>query len=31
MENLIRFNMNAIKMTWNPFLSFGQPMLENKH
>jgi hypothetical protein len=32
MENIIRFNMNAMSMAWNnnPFLNLTQPKLENK-
>jgi hypothetical protein len=33
MENVIRFNMNAMKMVWNnnnPFFNLTQPKLENK-
>jgi hypothetical protein len=31
MENVIRFNMNAMRMTWNnPFLNLAQPKLDNK-
>jgi hypothetical protein len=30
MENVIRFNMNAMRVAWNPFLNLSQPKLENK-
>jgi hypothetical protein len=31
MENVMRFNMDAMKMAWNnPFLNPTQPKLENK-
>jgi hypothetical protein len=30
MENVIRLNMNAMRMAWNPFLNLTQPKLENK-
>jgi hypothetical protein len=30
MENALKFNMNAVRMAWNPFLNLTQPKLENK-
>jgi hypothetical protein len=30
MENAINFNVNAMRMLWNPFLNLSQPKLENK-
>ena len=30
MENAINFNVNAMKMFWNPFLNPSKPKLDSK-